>query len=54
MKIYVATYGYDREGDEIIGVFDSEERAQAACDSFNYGDIKKVKEYELNAVVIDT
>ena len=54
MKIYVAIYGYDRGGDEIIGVFDSEEKAQAACDNFNYGDFKEVKQYELNVSNVDT
>lgn len=51
--IYVATYGYDREGDKIIGVFDSYEKAQAACDSCDYGDVREVKAYKLNESVLE-
>lgn len=48
MKVYVATYGYDREGDTIIGVFDTPEKAQKACDDSECGDIREVTEFELN------
>ena len=54
MKIFVAIVGWDYEGDDVIGVFDTQELAQAACDRHKYkegdwrGDTREVVEYELN------
>ena len=54
MKLYVALAIFDYEDSSIIGVFDSEEAAQQACDNHKYkngsfrGDSREVEEYELN------
>ena len=54
MKLYVAVAIFDYEGSSIIGVFDSEEDAQQACDNRRYkdgtlqGDSREIEEYELN------
>jgi hypothetical protein len=60
MKLYVALAIFDYEGSDIIGVFDSEEVAQQACDNHRYkdgsfrGDSREVEEYELNEAELVT
>ena len=59
MRIYAAIASWELEGSELIGVFDSPEKAQAACDGFRYengdprGDFRDVVEYQLNEVALD-
>ncbi len=48
--LYVAKCGWDYEGFEIIGIFDSHEAAQSACDMYKpyKGDYTEVAEFILN------
>lgn len=52
MELYVAVYGYDYEGETILGVFDSKAKAQGAVEIFEeskgFGDYRKIYSYELN------
>ena len=52
MKLYVAIAGWDYEGYDIIGVFDSKEKAQVGIDLVKlegrYVDYYDILEYELN------
>ncbi|HET8687260.1 MAG TPA: hypothetical protein VFM18_11450 [Methanosarcina sp.] len=54
MKLFVAIVSWSYEGYDIIGIFDTREKAQAACDRHKYsdgtwrGDERLVNEYELN------
>ena len=58
MKIYIALakWDYDYNGTEIIGVFDSAEKAQECCDTHKYpdgilrGDRREFEEFELNKI----
>ena len=54
MILYVAFVYFDYEGSEVIGIFDSRNAAQEACNNHKYrdgnlrGDSRQVEEYELN------
>ena len=54
MKVYVAIAIFDYEGTNTIGVFDTEEKAQNACDNYKYldgelhGDSRIIEEHNLN------
>lgn len=57
MKLYVAKCEFDYEGFDIIGIFDSEDKAEAACKAHTYkdgttrGDSKSVEVFELNEAI---
>ena len=59
MKLYVAECNFDYEGFDIIGVFDTKEKAEAACENHKYkdgekrGDGRAVEEFELNVSIPD-
>jgi hypothetical protein len=54
MKLFLAVVSWNLEGEEVIGIFDTAEEAQAACDRHKYkngkwrGTEREVVEYELN------
>jgi hypothetical protein len=54
MKLFLAIVSWDYEGSEVIGVFDTKDAAQAACNRHKYkegvwrGDCREVVECELN------
>ena len=48
-KVYVAYYGYNYEGSTLVGVFETEQAAEARLGRLKpyYGDYTKVKEVEI-------
>lgn len=57
MRLFLAIANFDYEGSDVIGVFDTEEKAQYACDNHKYkdgslrGDSREVIEIELNKAI---
>ena len=58
MTLFIAIANFEYEGSDVIGVFDTAEKAQEACDNHKYtdgsvrGDDRDVIEFELNKPII--
>lgn len=46
--MYVAMYGWDYEGESIIGVFNKPEKARKAIDDHVGGDYVEIQVFEMN------
>lgn len=48
VNLYVVCYGYDYEGDVVLGVYDSSEKAEEAATNNKLGDSWSIYTHELN------
>lgn len=55
MTVFVLTLVTDYEGEVVLGVYSSEELAQAASDAFvvERGPLRRSEQFELHEIVVD-